>query len=562
MDRDAIMKETPSFNVNCNADINRLLSSVTASVRVFAEGHQEQIRRLTSIGAALSAEQNIERLLEMIVDEARRFTNSDGGTLYITSEDKKRLHFAIVQNDSLTTRMGGTAGEITWPPVDLFQDEGKPNYANVSSYAALSGEVVNIPDVYDADQFNFEGTRKFDATTGYRSQSMLVVPMRNHENDIIGVLQLLNSKNKMTGDTIPFSRECQEMTESLASQAAVALTNRRLIKDLENLFESFIKTIATAIDEKSPYTGDHGRRVVELTMMIAEAINMAEEGPFCDIFFNEHQLNELRIAAWLHDVGKVAIPEHVMDKSTKLDGLFDRIELLKMRFEVAKRDIEIAALKKGIDPAKDIPEYESASAECKYELQNLDDDLEFLLRTNEGGEFMPDESVARVKSIAGKTVKVLGQRVPMLDEEEIKNLIIRKGTLTEKERKIIHGHATITHKMLSQLPFPKKLKNVPLFAGAHHECINGSGYPRGLKGEEIPLQARILAVADIFEALTAPDRPYRKANTLSGALKILGYMARDNHIDADIHSLFVKNKVYLTYAKKELSPSQIDKDNL
>ncbi|MBN2516458.1 MAG: GAF domain-containing protein, partial [Deltaproteobacteria bacterium] len=243
-----------------NDDINRLLRDVVSSVKDFTENQLEQIRRLTQIGAALSAERDIDRLLEMIVDEARRFTNADGGTLYIMSDDEKSLHFAIVQNHSLDVRMGGTAGEITWAPVELYNGDGSPNYSNVSSYAALSGNVVNISDVYHAEKFNFEGTRQFDSETGYRSQSMLVIPMRNHENDIIGILQLLNAKDVATDKTVSFSQESQDLIESLASQAAIALTNNSLIKDLQNLFESFVKTIATAIDEKSPYTGDHGRR--------------------------------------------------------------------------------------------------------------------------------------------------------------------------------------------------------------------------------------------------------------------------------------------------------------
>jgi len=550
--------ESKGFDFTCNADINRLLNTVVDSVRDFTESQREQIRRLTRIGAALSAERNIGRLLEMIVDEARQFTNADGGTLYIVSDDEKKLRFAIVQNESLKTRMGGTSGDITWSPVNLYDESGNPNHANVSSHAALSGNVVNIPDVYHADRFNFEGTRTFDAATGYRSQSMLVVPMRNHENDIIGVLQLLNARDRFTGTTIAFSPECQELTESLASQAAVSLTNNRLIHDLETLFEAFIKTIATAIDEKSPYTGDHGRRVVELTMMIAEAVNKAQEGPFCNVRLNDDQMNELRIAAWLHDVGKVAVPEYVMDKSTKLDGLFDRIELLRTRFELMKRDVEIARLKKAIVTGDVSTEEGGGAVDCDDELSRIQDDYEFIARANQGGEFMSDESIERIQSIACRTWSVDGNKMPLLDEEEIKNLSVRKGTLTDEERRVINSHVTITHKMLSQLPFPKKLKRVPEYASTHHECINGSGYPWGLKGDEIPLQSRIMAVADIFEAITAPDRPYRTANTLSGALKILGFMVKDNHIDGDIVDLFVKEKVYLAYAEKELSPSQID----
>ncbi|HEU19501.1 MAG TPA: GAF domain-containing protein [Deltaproteobacteria bacterium] len=540
-----------------NDEINRLLNTVVSSVKDFTESQFEQIRRLTQIGAALSAESNIERLLEMILEEAKRFTNADGGTLYIMSDDEKRLHFAIVETDSLNVRMGGLSGEITWPPVELYNENGDPNYANVSSYSALSGNVVNIADVYNIDEYNFEGTRQYDAETGYRSQSMLVIPMRNHENDIIGILQLINARDRENGGTIPFSLFSQELTESLASQAAIALTKNRLIMDLQNLFESFIKTIATAIDEKSPYTGDHGRRVVELTMMIAEEINEMNHGPFESVFFNKDQMNELRIAAWLHDVGKVAIPEYVMDKSTKLTTVHDRIDLLRTRIEVLKRDIENDVLRKELARRGGYNE-ESLINRCRHKINNLEDDYEFLASVNGGVECMTDDQVMRLTKIGRKSWMVNGKKQSLLTEDEMRNLVIRRGTLTDEERAIVNNHAAITSRMLSQMPFPKKLKNIPCYAGSHHECLNGRGYPLGLKAEDIPIQSRILALADVFEALTASDRPYRRGNTLSQAVSILECMVRDDHLDADLFDLFINRKIHLDYAKKELSQHQID----
>lgn len=540
-----------------NDEINQLLSTVVSSVKNFTESQFEQIRRLTQIGAALSAESNIDRLLEMILEEAKRFTNADGGTLYIMSDDEKKLHFAIIETDSLNVRMGGPAGAITWPPVELYNENGSPNYANVSSYSALSGEVVNIADVYHTEEFNFEGTCQYDAETGYRSQSMLVIPMRNHENEIIGILQLINARDRENGSTIPFSVFSQELTESLASQAAIALTKNQLIIDLENLFESFIKTIAAAVDEKSPYTGDHGRRVVELTMMIAETINDMDRGPFDSVFFNKDQMNELRIAAWLHDVGKVAIPEYVMDKSTKLTTVHDRIELLRTRMEILKRDIENDALKKEL-ARHGIYDEELIKKRCIEKIDVLDDDYEFLASTNKGAEFMTDDQVKRLKKIGRKPWMVDGARRSFLTDDELLNLMIRRGTLTDEKRVIINNHAAITGRMLSQMPFPQKIKNIPLYASSHHECLNGRGYPLGLKAEDIPIQSRILALADVFEALTASDRPYRRGNTLSEAVKILESMVRDNHLDADLFDLFITQEIHLDYAKKELSQSQID----
>lgn len=548
-----------------NERINLILNNLVRDVKSFTEGQFALTHRLIQIGEALSAEKNIERLLELIVDEARDFACADGGTMYIMSCDESELHFSIVQNTTLDTRMGGTGGEITWPSIMLKNPDGSPNFANASAYTAISGETVNIPDVYDAEGFNFQGTRKFDADTGYRSKSMLIVPMRNHENDIIGVLQLLNALDPLTGQVISFSYDCQHMTESLASQAAIALTNRHLIHDLENLLESIIASIASAIDEKSPYTGGHVKRVADLTLAIADKIKGTGNGPYADVHFDDVSLKELRIAAWLHDIGKITTPEYVVDKSTKLETIFDRIGTIETRFEVIKRDHEIKTLKNRLMRAcadsKDkthLPETDTVEADSEF-LNNLEKDKQFLLTVNLGGEFMAEEKVERVREIAKRTWECDGKQYPLLTENEIYNLIIQRGTLTNEEREIINNHARVTKKMLSQLPFPKKLRNVPLYAGAHHETINGKGYPLGLKGSEIPLQARILALADIFEALTAFDRPYRKGKTLSEALSIMSFMVKDGHIDTDLYDLFIREKIYLDYAQKHLSPEQIDK---
>lgn len=546
-------------NFTNNDQINALLNRLVSDVREFTENQLEHIKKLTRIGVALSAEKNIGRLFEMIVDEAREFTHADGGTLYIMSDDEQELRFAIVQNDTLNIRMGGTSGEIAWKPVSLKNPDGSPNHSNVSAYAAISGDVVNIPDVYDAEGFNFEGTRKFDATTGYRSKSMLVVPMRNHEQDIIGVLQLLNAMDMVSNESIPFSDESQEMTESLTSQAAVALTNNRLIQDLENLLESFITSIATAIDEKSPYTGGHVRRVAELTMTIVKKINKSKEGFYADVFFNEDQMREIRIAAWLHDVGKITTPEYVVDKSTKLETICDRIELLKTRFEVLKRDREIELLRAGI-VAGNIPVRQGTNGNDENFNKMLEDDLNFLIMANVGSEFMGGEKIERLKNIAQRRWTVDGKEASILTDNEISNLSIQRGTLTDDERDIINNHATVTYKMLSQLPFPKKLRNVSQYAAAHHEKPNGSGYPLGLKGDQLSLQSRILGLADVFEALTAKDRPYKKGKTLSEVLKIMGFMVKDEHIDGELYDFFIKERIHMEYARDELAPQQIDID--
>ena len=532
--------------------LNHLNGHEEAETREFSAIQMEQIRRLTRIGTALSAERNIERLFEMIVEEAREFTGADGGTLYIMSDDETELQFAIVQTETLHVKMGGTGGKITWKPVQLLNSEGLPNHGNVSAHVALTGHTVNIPDVYDAEGFDFQGTRNFDAQTGYRSESMLVVPMKNHENDIIGVLQLLNARDKERNEVVSFSPKCQEMTESLASQAAVALSNNRLIHDLQALMESFIRAIATAIDEKSPYTGGHVRRVAELSMEIARKINAMKDGPYADVSFSDDQLKELQTAAWLHDVGKITTPEYVVDKATKLETIFNRIELLRLRFELC--GLQAKLRKSNKEP---IPEL--AQTEQNDEMENtLREEFRFLSDANYGSERMSDEMMGKVRAIAAETWELNGKREALLSPEEVENLTIRQGTLSAKERDIIQNHATMTYKILSQLPFPKKLRHVPDYAAAHHEALNGKGYPRGLSAAQLSLQSRILALADIFEALTAKDRPYKKGKTLSEVMHILEMMVKDGHIDPDLFALFQREKIHLDYAHHELSPQQTD----
>lgn len=549
-------------NLSRDKGLNKLLKSVIIEVKHYAEDQIKHIKQLTSIGLALSAEKNISKVLEMIVDESRDLSNADGGTLYIVDDDKKHLRFEIMQNDTMKTRMGGTSGvEISLPKVPLYID-GKPNYSNVSSYTALTGKPVNIPDVYEAEGFDFTGPRKYDATTGYLSKSMLVIPMKNHENNIIGVLQLLNAKDTETGDVVAFSTEYVNLIGSLASQAAVALTNTQLIQDLRNLLYAFIKSIATAIDEKSPYTGGHINRVVSLTMMLAEAINNTNKGKFKDVNFNEDEMEELRLAAWMHDVGKIITPEYVVDKSTKLQTIFDRINLIETRFQVIAQLIEdkhfsrkMKLMQNGKTNGSEVKQLDK---ELAGNIKLLQEELDFIKKCNNPGEFLGDDKIEKIKEIANKTYSFGNMDYQYLTEDEIKNLCIQKGSLTDEERKIIENHATMTLKMLKELPFPARLANVPEYAAGHHEKLDGSGYPRGLTEKEMSLQSRIMAVADIFEALTARDRPYKKSMKLSQSVKIMGFMKKDRHIDPDIYDLFMESRLFYDYAKKEMNPDQID----
>lgn len=523
-----------------------------------------RLKELNEIGIALSRQRDTDSLLETILEAAKRITNADAGTLYLHDPQKRELRFKILRNDTLNTAMGGTSGiPISFYPVKLYNDGGDPNHAMVVSHAALSGETVNIPDAYMAEGFDFSGTKKFDAKTGYRSQSFLTVPMRNHENEVIGVLQLINAQDRDSGAIVPFSSDDQQLLESLASQAAIALTNRHLIEQLEALFEGFIQLINNAIDDKSPYTGGHCARVPDLTMMLAEAASRTSRGPLKDFQMTDKDRRELKIAGLLHDCGKITTPVHVVDKATKLHTLFDRIQLVDTRFEVLKRDVEIALLREVAAAGNDVQRVEAARRSYAAQVAQLDLDREFLHHCNIGSEAMSGEAQQRVRQIATyQWTGPDGKPCNFLNDDEVENLTIRAGTLTAAEREIINHHIDVTIKMLESLPWPRHLKNVPEYAGGHHERMDGKGYPRGLTRDQMSVQARVMGIADIFEALTAKDRPYKKGKTLTESLTILGKLKLGGHIDPDLFDVFIHERVYLDYARQFLAPEQIDNVDL
>ena len=529
-----------------------------------------RLDQLNEIGAALSLEKNLNALLEKILVAAKTITRADGGTLYLVKgeEGRPELHFEIVRTASLNIALGGTTGNpIPFFPIQLYRD-GEPNNSMVAAYAAIHAQTVNIADAYTEEGFDFSGTRRFDQKTGYRSKSFLTVPMKNHEGEIIGVLQLINCQDPTTGEIVTFANSDQRLTESLASQAAIALTNRALIIQLEDLFESFIELINTAIDEKSPYTGGHCQRVPQLTMMLAEAADATRDGPLTGFSMTEKDRYELKIAGLLHDCGKITTPVHVVDKATKLETIFDRIHLVDTRFEVLRRDAELEAMRKkaelagqrGVDEITQRDRLYEIERELRDRLRQLDEDRKFLRRCNIGGESMSHEEQERVRRIGVgyKWRDTSSGTSDFLSDDEIRNLTIARGTLTDEEREIINHHIVSTIKMLEALPWPKHLKNVPEYAGGHHERMDGKGYPRGLAREQMSVQARIMGIADIFEALTAKDRPYKKGKTLSESLQILGRFRLNGHIDPDLFDIFVRRKVYLQYARQFLDPEQID----
>ena len=572
---------------------------------------QLSFKRLIDIGIALSAEKDIDRLMEIILLEAKDIGGADGGTIYIRNREDL-LEFAIVRTDSLGLAEGGTTGvEISLPAVNMYLEDGEPNLKNLVSYVANTGEPLNLKDAYATKEFDLTGTKKFDEVTGYKSCSFLTVPLKNNTGRIIGVLQLLNSMDA-NNNICPFSSETQPLIEALASQAAVSLENQNLIESQKNLLDSFIELMASAVDAKYPYTGGHCQRVPELTEMLTEAACRSEEGPFAEFSLNEEEWYELHIGAWLHDCGKVTTPEYVVDKATKLETITDRIHEIRTRFEVIKRDRIIAYQQKLLDGATNSDELK---AQLDAQLSGLDDDYSFIAECNLGGEFMEEGRLERLQQIADyEWTRTLDDRLGVSFDEakrkdrtppeqlptvehlladkpdhivehdvvvqsadtenrygfsvdvpehkynrgEVYNLAVSRGTLTAEERFKINDHIVQTIVMLENLPFPEHLDRVPEIAGGHHEKMDGTGYPKKIMGGEMSIPARIMAIADVFEALTAADRPYKKPKSLSESINIMGFMVKDQHLDPELFQLFLSSGVYKDYADRFLESYQID----
>ncbi|MFN3585919.1 MAG: GAF and HD-GYP domain-containing protein [Moraxellaceae bacterium] len=530
------------------------------STEAIAELDQRLFWRLIEISTALSGERNTSRLFERILDAAQDITHADGGTLYLIKEveaGRPVLEFEILRNNSLKLRLGGTSGNpIQFPPLPLYREDGSPNHNNIATHTALTRRMENIEDAYFAEHLDFSGTKAFDARSGYRSKSFLTVPLCNHADEVIGVLQLVNAKDPHTGETVSFPKPIEPIVAALASSAAIALDNQILLQDHKNLLDAFIKVIAQAIDAKSAHTSAHCQRVPVLTKLIAQAACETESGPLSDFALDESEWYELRVASWMHDCGKLATPDWVLDKSTKLHLMLDGIDAVKTRFSAAMAQLELAYARQ---IAAQPDQGRVLSELMAQELAALRDDCLFIEKANVGGEFMKPEDQARVRQIAGRTWRDhLGMEKPMLTDEEVKYLCIERGTLSFEERQKINDHMKVTIQMLESLPFPKNLKRVPEYAGGHHEKMDGTGFPRGLTREQMSWPARMMAIADIFEALTSSDRPYKPPMKISQSLSILQRMRQQNHIDPDLYELFLRSRVWEKYARIYLRPEQLD----
>ena len=527
------------------------------------------LRHMLSIAYSLTRETDFDNLVETILYEVSRLVCADGGSIFLVEEKKEGAHTRKLLRFKKSLLQQENLNELTLPLDD----------SSVAGYVALTKRSLRIRDAYSLsgnEPFTFN--TDIDTKCKYRTQSILAVPMLSHNNEVIGVLQLINRREKSSyfdstktatpedakgfsdkrACFYPFTRMDIIVAEAVASQSSMAIRNNIFLNEQRALFESFIHLIDNVIDSKSKYTGRHCSQVPILTQMITQSVCETKTGRFADFNLNDDEWYELRIAAGLHDCGKIATPVHVMDKATKLETIFDRIELISLRLELLRNQVElesIAKIKAG--------EFSSEQAEsyCKQRIREIDSIETFLKKTNVGMPQLNDDSIQRLHEISKYTYRMGSKKHPLLTTEELENLSIRRGTLTEKERLIINGHMVDTLNMLNHLPFPKNLERVTEYAGCHHEKMDGTGYPRGIFAKDMSIPARIMVIADVFEALTASDRPYKKAFKLSESMKIMGDMKRNNFFDPELFDIFVSSKTYLKYARKYLNSSLIDEVN-
>ncbi|MBN2789352.1 MAG: HD domain-containing protein [Candidatus Delongbacteria bacterium] len=484
--------------------------------------YKELVFAFNRIGIALSSETKMNKLFNLIVDEIIEFADCDACSLYIKNLDKHELIFEATKTVSLLKKDESS----------VFKSFSVPlTRKSISGYTAITGETVNICDCYKiGEDKEYDFDKSYDKKTGYRTVSMLSVPMRSTDGDILGVIQLINKIDK-NGNIVPFSAEFEQIILSLASQAAVALSNVRLLEANKNLYKALVKSFSQAIEERSPHTAGHSKRVAFISEMIAKHINNKTEGVYSNIFFTYEKLEELKYAALLHDVGKVAVPENVLEKQNKLSD--DEMEVITNRFETIKFSITLNM---------------SDMDEIKKAIDGVDNELNFIISKNLPG-FISDEDKIKVKEIGAKFYTEFdGTQHSYLTEKEIFMLTdFVKGNFSPDEWEKMKKHVSSTLDILKEVPFTEELKDIPKIAGAHHEMLDGSGYPYHLGHENIMLQSRILAVADVFEALTAADRPYKKAVPLDRSIKILEFMAKDGELDKDIVQMFLDDKLYEIY---------------
>ncbi|HYX69860.1 MAG TPA: HD domain-containing phosphohydrolase [Terriglobales bacterium] len=550
--------------------IHLLLSRKSVNERL--AGATREIHELNQIGAALSAEHDTGKLLEAILTKCRDITNADAGSLYLVepieheaetpeerpqqefetgsltlkhAEPHKRLRFKLTQNDSVEVPFREFVMEIS--------DK------SIAGYVALTGDAVNLEDAYHPPEgVPYSFNRKWDEDSGYRTKSMLAVPMRNQKDEVVGVVQLINAKREREGKldsiqavvdkVLPFTQRQQEIVTSLASQAAVAFENSQLYEAIQKLFEGFVRASVIAIEARDPTTSGHSFRVANLTVALAESVDRAPDGPFADVHFTRTEMKEIRYASLLHDFGKVGVREEVLVKAKKLYPA--QLELIRQRFHFVKRTLEKEVLKSRLEYAlakgreeymKQSPTFDQKLGE---QLQQLDDYFQTVLTSDEP-TVLPEGNFERLLDIAARSyLDFEGGEKPLLTGDEVRLLSIRKGSLDDAERVQIESHVVHSFNFLKQIPWTREIRNIPAIARGHHEKLNGRGYPYKLSAPEIPVQTRMMTISDIFDALAAADRPYKRAVTAERALEILGYAVKDGELDPNLFGIFLAAKVF------------------
>lgn len=463
--------------------------------------------RILNIGIRISTERNRNHLLASILENGMQITHCDASTLYLYEDEY--LKFKIMKTLSQNISQGVDGEDIDMPPVPLTEE-------NVCAYTAIHREIVNIPDVYDNSRFDFSGPKRYDHMTGYHTRSMLVIPITNNEDELIGVLQLLNAQDE-EGRVIPFDPEYEIIIRSLSSLAAVELTNLNYVEEIKQQLHSFVEAMTTAIDERTPYNASHTRKVAEYAALLADYVNRQHLRGKCPEYFDEGRREQLELAALLHDIGKMVVPLSVMNRATRLDKDMERLE---ERFKLLMAYIRIDALEGRITKEK-----------CSEDLIYLKEGIEFI-HNIDAVEYLDDINYERVQDIAGHCyITPEGEKIPYLTEREKKCLSIRRGTLIKEDRIVMENHVVMTAKILNKVHFNKNYADVPKWASAHHELLDGSGYPEHISGEELGLETRMLTIVDIYDALTADDRPYKKAIPKGEAIDILKDMAEKGKVE-------------------------------
>ena len=512
-----------------------------------------ELREVNAIGIALSTERNRDKLLSLILQKARELSGCDAGSLYLIEDHdgEKMLVFRVAQNDSLGLE------NLKPRPLPLSRK-------SLAGFVALTGQTLRIDDAYrlaEGVEYTFDRT-SFDDRYGYRTKSVLVLPMNNTKGERIGVLQLINRRRgrglgpltveSCEEEVVPFSSSIIDLMLSLAGQAAISIENNRLYAEVRKLFEGFVKASVTAIEQRDPTTSGHSFRVATLTTGLAEIVDRSAEPRFRDVRFSADQMKEIRYAALLHDFGKVGVREEVLVKGKKLYP--NHLELVRQRFAYIKKWIEAEALRRlfaelraGADtlpPAEIERRLLGVEEEIQAEIADVDEGLATVLRSNEP-TVLPEGSFEAIARLGSRTFRdVEGRERPFLDELEVRFLSIRKGSLDDDERRQIESHVTQTFAFLSQIPWTREFARVPAIAYAHHEKLTGNGYPLQLDADAIPIESRMMTVADIYDALTASDRPYKKAVPVDRALAIIDSEMKAGMLDADLVRLFVEAKIF------------------